>query len=122
MPEFRESLAHFLLLFWLYKHYKTNWTLQALWADLTEAEVKHLRIGRDGLVQCLDNTCSFKRGSKNAQTALYPQRFRKTRSDSPPQDLRSLQLIGIDHSPRAIFLNFTGDLRFKVSIIYLFHY
>jgi hypothetical protein len=121
MPEFKESLAHFLLLFYLYHKYKTNWTLLNLWADFSDAEVKHLRKGQDGLVQCLDHTCAIKRGSKSHQTAIYPQRCRQTRPGKPPQELQSLQLVGLDRSPRAIFLIFNNELRLKVSAFYFYN-
>lgn len=116
MPEFRESLAHYLYFLWFWHHNKkkTSFVLLGLWADFTAKEAKRTRKALDGLVQPLDSTCNFKRGSKGAQTSLYPPTFRKTRQ-RPDPDLNAagLELQAIDMTGRAIFLHF-GALRLKV--------
>jgi hypothetical protein len=113
MPEFRECLAHFLLLFWLFHHRycEANWTLLGLWADLTQAEVGRTGKGKDGIVQQLNPTSTFKRGGTNRQTPLYPPTLR----DSGDLALQNLVLGEIGHTPRAIILDFKS-LRLKVSV------
>ncbi|KAF8179456.1 hypothetical protein BJ912DRAFT_929655 [Pholiota molesta] len=116
MPEFRECLAHFLLLFWFFHHRYSvaNWTLLGLWADLTQAEVGRTGKGKDGIVQQLNPTSTFKRGGTNRQTPLYPPTLR----DSGDLALQNLVLGEIGHTPRAIILDFKS-LRLKLS--YLTH-
>jgi hypothetical protein len=113
MPEFRECLAHFLYLFWLFHNLKTDWTLLGLWADLTQAEAERTNGGNTGLVQRLNPTSTFKRGQTKHQTPLYPSSLRNS------GDIASNMLVlnEIDHTPRAIILDFKS-LRFKVRVNY----
>ncbi|KAF8887652.1 hypothetical protein CPB84DRAFT_1749702 [Gymnopilus junonius] len=120
MPEFRESLAHFLYFFAMWNLYKgkTSFVLFGLWADYTAAEVKRTGKGKEGLVQKLDSTCAFKRGTKGCQTLLFPQSFRKSKARPNPSSLQTLELKKVEHTSRAIFFTF-GSMCLKVA--YLTH-
>lgn len=111
MPEFRECLAHFLFLFWLFHNLKSNWALLGLWADLTKEEAAHINGGYNGLVQHLNQASTFKRGQTNHQTPLYPPSLRDSRDIA----LQNLTLKDISYTPRAIILDFKS-LRLKVSV------
>ncbi|KDR67116.1 hypothetical protein GALMADRAFT_161738 [Galerina marginata CBS 339.88] len=117
MPEFRESLAHYLCLLWFWERWRDEieFILLGLWADSTSKEAGGTL---KGFVQRLDNTCKFVRGSKGGQTALYPPTLRKTSKCPTPDDITTLQLRGVGWNPRASFLDF-GSLRLKIA--YLTH-
>lgn len=119
MPEFRECLAHYLifLLFWKYlrDQLRANFRLLGLLADLTNEEVKRTHMAQDGLVQRLGPTCNFKRGCNLGQTDLYPSPFRCTSKNPNPPSIQSLELRGINHTSRAILLDF-GVVHLKVCI------
>lgn len=120
MPEFRESLAHYLYLFWFYHHHRTNWVLLALWADMTNADAKRTGKGKDGLVQRLDRACTLKRGCNMGQTDIFPPFLRqpKAKAGDPSNTclkLENLTLTDLAHTPRAIYLIF-GYVRLKVSV------
>lgn len=119
MPEFRECLAHYLtfLLFWQYQRDKqqTSLRLLGLLADLTNEEVQRTNTAKDGLVQRLESTCNFKRGCRSGQTDLYPTMFRSTAKNPNPLSIQNLELQGINHTSRAILLDF-GVIHLKVCI------
>jgi hypothetical protein len=124
MPEFRECLAHYLtfLLFWRYQHdqLKANFRLLGLWADLTNDEVKRTHMAQNGLVLKLGPTCNFKRGCNLGQTDLYPALLRSTAKNPNPPSIQSLQLLNLNHTSRAIFLDF-GLVHLKVRSICILH-
>src|ERR1700728_3422350 len=114
MPEFRECLAHYIFIIWLWNNHKSEYILLGLWADLTDSEVKRSGLAKNGLVQKLRPTSTIKRGSKGSQTCIYPPTLQKTKKIQNPAPLSMLELKEISHNPRAIFLDF-GSLRLKVS-------
>lgn len=115
MPELRECLAHYWFLLWFFDLYnsKTSFQLIALWADATPAEEKKVS-AQDGHVYRLTATSSVKRGSKGAQTPLWPLDFTVTKDTPDPPSIQTLELKGVSTTSRAIILDM-GPQFLKVS-------
>ncbi|RDB17730.1 hypothetical protein Hypma_001157 [Hypsizygus marmoreus] len=120
MPEYRECLAHFLLLLWWVSHYKalTPLSLVALWADASKTEEAKIPGTRDGHVYWLDATSVVTRGTNGAQTWLWPSMWRKTSRQLNPPSIQTLSLRDITMTSRAVILDM-GPLFLKLS--YLTH-
>jgi hypothetical protein len=123
MPEYRELLAHLLILLYLLRIAFTSgstFTILGLWADYTKAEAKRQKKNsraRKGLVCKLDNKCIFKRGTKGCQTSLYPPMLQKKKGNPNPEPLSVLRLESpeaVTATNRALILNF-GRLYLSVS-------
>jgi hypothetical protein len=118
MPEYRECLAHYLFLVWLWHKLRNDcsWTLTALWADSTTGENQKSRKqgNNDGHVRRLDATCTAVRGQTGDQTPLWPPMWAKSKTSPNPPSVTSLRLCGIERTNRAIILDL-GKLHLKVS-------
>ncbi|KAF4564956.1 hypothetical protein EYR40_011129 [Pleurotus pulmonarius] len=124
MPELRECLAHFLHFNNIFQTIKPHSSFQLLhlWADTKDGkgsqpsdEDKKYHV-TNGLVVCLDDSCTIKRGTNHRQTPIWPPRCKpKAKSYLP---LSALELKGGEGTSRAILLDF-GPL--WLSIAYLTH-
>ncbi|KAG6904984.1 hypothetical protein DXG01_005821 [Tephrocybe rancida] len=124
MPEYRECLAHFLLLFWWYEYFfgKTSMALLALWADASKDEALGplLKVPgvKEGLVYKLEATSTTQRGTNNYQDYLWPHMWRKDAKNPSPPSIQTLSLKGITMTGRAVTLNL-GALYLRIA--YLTH-
>ncbi|KAF8072162.1 hypothetical protein FPV67DRAFT_1779227 [Lyophyllum atratum] len=122
MPEYqyRECVAHYLVLLWWYEHWKlkTPLALIALWADGSKTEAANSSNASDGHVYRLDATCDVIRGTSGAQTSLWPPTWKKTRKNPNPPSINTLSLKDITMTGRAVILDL-GKLFLKFS--YLTH-
>ena len=117
MPELRECIAHFLYMshFFQYCIEKgIDLSLIGLWADATEAE-SHL-LAPDGLVYCLSASSKVKRGSRSAQTSLWPEMWKITHTQPDPPSIQSLVWKGVHWTSRAIVMDM-GRLHFQVCYL-----
>ena len=91
---------------------KLDLQVLALWADASEKEEK--KLAPNGLVYRLDASSTVARGSRNAQTTLWPGPFQKTKKNPNPPSIQTLGLKGVTYSNRTIILDM-GPLHFQVS-------
>ncbi|KAF8152979.1 hypothetical protein B0H34DRAFT_677203 [Crassisporium funariophilum] len=121
MPEYREVLAHFFTLLWLFlfHQYTSSWYVIALWADASDKEaqrLKHIPGVKEGHVYQLTAETTAVRGSRYVQTSLWPHMWRKTPSKPNPPPIQTLQLRGLSTTNRAIILDL-GPLHLKSGMI-----
>ena len=114
MPELRECIAHFLCVSHFFQYCiekNCNLSLIGLWADATDSESQLL--APDGLVYRLSASSTVKRGSRSAQTSLWPEMRKKTRAQPNPPAIQSLVWEGVHWTSRAIIMDM-GELYFQV--------
>ncbi|KAF9489088.1 hypothetical protein BDN71DRAFT_1435628 [Pleurotus eryngii] len=93
-----------------------------LWADAKDgkghqpSDEEKKYHATNGLVVCLDDSCTIKRGTNHRQTPIWPPRCKPKAKDYLP--LSALELKGGEGTSRAILLDF-GPL--WLSIAYLMH-
>ncbi len=122
MPELRECLAHFLHFNNIFQTIKPHSSFQLLhlWADAKDGkgsqpsdEDKKYHV-TNGLVVCLDDSCTIKRGTNHRQTPIWHPRCKPKAKGYLP--LSALELKGGEGTSRAILLDF-GPLWLSVSTI-----
>lgn len=114
MPEYRESLSHYIVLSKLWHHVRSSsvWIVIAIWADATK-EDETRSPGVQNRIQRLDASSTWKRGSGQGRTSLWPPMWHKTPSNPNPPPISALELKDIKHTNRSMVLDF-GQLWFKV--------
>ncbi|KAF8240631.1 hypothetical protein L208DRAFT_1420342 [Tricholoma matsutake] len=82
----------------------TSFKVLGLWADASQAEVKHVGTS-DGQVYRLDATCAVKRGTNHKQTLLWPPQLAISAKQPNPPSIETLELKGVATTSRSIVLN-----------------
>lgn len=117
MPEYRECVAHYILIVWLWLKFRklklgsSAAQVKGLWADLTDSEARLAPYKKIKSVIRLNHSSPLVRGARMRQTHLWPPQWAEGRPGAQP--ITDLRLERIDFTGRAMILDF-GPLMLKV--------
>lgn len=132
MPEDREKHAHAIVMKKLFDKLVSDgcdFRLLGIWVDGTNKEQEKARRGtrlHEGHVFKIDPTCKFVRGSRKAQTLVFPAMYapatgRGASKAPPPPPLSELVLTDMSEGSRSVCLEFGNGVCLQVSCVPLSH-